>query len=471
MMTYDRLVTGCYGASLVTLPWVGLGTLHLLTGRDWGGGLQLSWVFMALAVLLSLVRNFVFSAQRNSIPFSLLWQNVTLRLSFFILAMILVSGAGIWFAPPPVTVEQAVGRFFKQVVQLLIMLTFTVWVIKWTNCRQRWLWTARMVVLGALIQVGYGIMQLAVYGHHWPWFSQIDAIFTSNPAILSGSQDLYLNNAMQNIPRLRGMVCEPLYLGNYLLLALPLVALTDWPRSVRWLVGILLGGLLFMTWSRGAWLAVVVALMAGGWVWARQRMKGRVFNLRRAFSTKKILVLGMVPLLILVAARFGVWDLPGRRLEQSFSTRDWSNLTRVYSMQAAWRAFLLSPIVGIGWGQFGWHFPVLVNPLGLQSQFTWPVVNNFFLKILCETGLLGFFATASVLGRAVVGFWRESGTEGPASAWRGRRAIVVAVVFVGVWVQLLTFSQYNLPHIWVALGLFIAISRPNEASPPQEIVN
>jgi len=35
-------------------------------------------------------------------------------------------------------------------------------------------------------------------------------------------------------------------------------------------------------------------------------------------------------------------------------------------------------------------FSALVDPTGLQSQFTWPVVNNFPLEILCETGLIGF---------------------------------------------------------------------------------
>ena len=44
-----------YGASLVTLPWVGMGVLKLATGRDWGGGLQLSWVFLALAILCAAV--------------------------------------------------------------------------------------------------------------------------------------------------------------------------------------------------------------------------------------------------------------------------------------------------------------------------------------------------------------------------------------------------------------------------------
>jgi hypothetical protein len=35
--------------------------------------------------------------------------------------------------------------------------------------------------------------------------------------------------------------------------------------------------------------------------------------------------------------------------------------------------------------------------------------------------------------------------------------ILVAAGTIAVWGQLLTFSQYNLPHIWVALGLLVGV--------------
>ena len=35
-------------------------------------------------------------------------------------------------------------------------------------------------------------------------------------------------------------------------------------------------------------------------------------------------------------------------------------------------------------------------------------------------------------------------------------AVLTAVACAGVWLQLLVFSQYNLPHIWVAPGLVLA---------------
>jgi len=135
-------------------------------------------------------------------------------------------------------------------------------------------------------------------------------------------------------------------------------------------------------------------------------------------------------------------------------------------MQAGWRTFLVSPLIGVGWGQFAFHFPVLVDPLGLQSQFAWPVVNNFPLQILCETGLAG--CAVLVAGTGWLG-WKVWQAVSPQTAVgqdlgvEGRlRVVALAAATAGVGSQLMTFSQYNLPHIWVTLGLLAAALRAEE---------
>jgi len=139
--------------------------------------------------------------------------------------------------------------------------------------------------------------------------------------------------------------------------------------------------------------------------------------------------------------------------------QDWSNLTRLYSMQAAWRGFLLSPAWGIGWGQFAFHFPLLVDPMGLQSQFTWPVVNNLPLKVLCETGLLGFMMLVATVLYLTKSIWGAVVSNRIASDEKRMRVVVTAAAVFGIWTQLLTFSQYNLPHIALASGLLLAALR------------
>jgi O-antigen ligase len=474
----NRLSTFFYGAALVTLPWTGVGLLKLATGRDWGGGLQPSWLFLALAVLctgVDLLRSGTWRLDKmvDIPPRQARW---LLLGTVAVFLSVLISAAGIWLAPAGESFDATLGRFVKQVIQLLIMVVFAVWPALWTRGRQRWVWTVKLLLIGGFIQVGYSILQAVGYYQPMAVFAWMDGIFTSNPSILSGSGELYLGDSFKHVPRLRGTVCEPLYLGNYLLFLLPLTLIPVWSARFRRMVAGAFLLILLWTWSRGAWLglagqmvlAIVMAVTLG------RRAGQDLFR----FDTKKFrlavigagVLLAVVPLVGLATGWEGLL-FPYRRLAQTFSGQDWSNLTRLYSMQAAWSAFLLSPVLGIGWGQFGWHFPALVDPMGLQSQFTWPVVNNFPLLILCETGLAGFLVFAAW----VVGLARAVGTRllslrgvqpGAENLLPSAGILVATTVSVaGVWLQLLTFSQYNLPHIWISVGLLVAMLADGDARP------
>ncbi len=437
-------------AALFTLPWIGVGTAAVVTGRDLGAGLQPSWLALALVVILRAraIVEFLAETRRS-------WLVAAGPLAM----AVLISGLGIWVAPSGEADSTTVLRFGKQIVQLGVMLAFVVVpaFYLWRGCPLARL--MRPLAWGAVFQVLYGAVQGVNYFHPLPVMPALAGFFTSNPAILSGSGQLYLSNALQDVPRLRGTACEPLYLGNYLLLALPAVALTKWPRRRQVTVAVALAALLLLTWSRGAWLAA----MAAGAFWGLGSLRNGLPGWRAGSGRRLAWVGAAVVGAVALAGALGrpeVW-LPWQRLIQSFSLVDWSNLTRLYSMQAAWRAFLLSPLIGIGWGQFGFHFVALVDPMGLQAMFTWPVVNNFPLEILCETGGLGGLSLIWLVW-VLAGKVRQrllAGSPGDRAA-----VLLLAAASLGIWVQLLTFSQYNLPHIWVALGLLCGTLGPTTAT-------
>lgn len=426
-------------AALFTLPWVGADLIILLTGRDAGAGLQPSWLLIAGAWLAA-------GRPPRAVRLPVAGRRAVLLAG----AAVVLSGAGLFVAPAPVGLDAALMRYLKQIVQLAIMAMFMAWPIVHLHGDRLWTRSAQWLVAGALVQAAYGALQQASGADPQPLLAALDRIFTSNPSILSGSTMLYVGDRFVDVPRLRGTACEPLYLGNYLLLALPMVALTGWRRRWRLAVFLVLGLLLLLTWSRGAWLGAWAGLAVAAWwgLGVRGPAAGGSWRHWRWPLAGLAAVAGLA--LAAMAAGWEEAGLPLRRLAQSFSEHDWSNLTRLYSLQAAWRAWLLSPVVGIGWGQFGWHFPSLVDPTGLQAMFTWPVVANFPLLVLCETGLAGAAALAWTTGGLVRGVMR---------AHRGLRAIrrqrvgVCAVAAAGIAVQTLTFSQYNLAHAWVALGL------------------
>ena len=441
----ERGVRLLWGLTLLSLPWVGADLILLLTGRDAGVGLQPSWLLMALLWVFA----WRFVAFRNA-PRMVPWVGGAM------LVAVAVSAGGLWAAPADAPPGVAMTRYFKQSAQLAIMASFAVWPILNLRGCDAWRRTARWLVAGALVQVAYGAAQQVAFYHPLPALTALERIFTSNPSILSGSGQLYVGDRFLAVPRLRGTACEPLYLGNYLLLVIPMVFLTGWRR--RWQGAALgaLGLLLLLTWSRGAWLGA-----GAGLVFALALSRGAGAS-RRHSAPRRRAGWGLVAIMLLSGLVMVAWAparLPVQRLLQSFSTHDWSNLTRLYSVQAAWRAFCLSPVCGIGWGQFGWHFAGLVDPAGLQAMFTWPVVANFPMLVLCETGLVGFgalLATGVGAARAVAGRAR-----GAAPA----ELVAATAAVAGIGVQALTFSQYNLAHAWIALGLLgAALLRETETA-------
>lgn len=432
-----QLAWALFLGTLFTLPVIGLGVLRLATGRDWGAGLQPSWLLLAAATLLSLPELFKFLNRNKQRWLKAIWPAA---------AALLLSAAGIWVAQSGEPTSSAFWRYSKQVLQLLVMLFFVLMPVYFLARGYSISKMARVIVAGALAQLVYSFFQAAHFYEPNEFMAYCEFIFTSNPAILAGSEQLYLNDNLLNIPRLRGTACEPLYLGNYLLMVLPIVWLTGWRLRVKAVLAAVVMALLIFTWSRGAWLGGMAQF---GVLIGLSRVAGL-----RLFTPLRIKLLVGLMVLVLVGIADGRTELVllWQRLLQSFSTLDWSNLTRLYSMQAAWRGFLLSPVVGLGWGQFGFHFASLVDPMGLQSMFSWPVVNNFPLAIMCETGLIGLASVGWIchqIWQVVKGRWLS------ALPLVRRKILLLSCGLVGVWVQLLTFSQYNLPHIWASMGLLI----------------
>ncbi len=444
-----------YGGSLLTLPWVGVGLVHFLSGKDLGSGLQPSWAFLAIAILVASLRIAVFansdrkSLWRPKVPLSFL------VIFFGSLLVVLLSGFGLLVAPSLEPLSSAWWRWGRQIIQLLIMLFFLAWPGLWTRGPDRWRFTLDLLFLGVLGQVIYGVFQEFNFYHPQVWFFQLEHFFTSNPSILSGSNKLYLNNVLQEIPRLRGTMCEPLYLGNFLLMAWPFLLVWRRPMPLRLGLGFVSALLLVLTWSRGAWLGALGQLLGLGLFLIYLKMREQQGGNQWSAKSRVLGSVLAIPLFFLLVNYFANGILL-QRLMASFNNQDWSNLTRLYSMKAAWLAFLQSPLVGVGWGQFAFHFPLLVDPMGMQSQFTWPVVNNFPLQILCEAGLVGALFFIGIFIFLIRKSWQHLGgavVQGPP---KHPMVLPAALGVVGVWIQLMTFSQYNLPHIWVGLGLLLA---------------
>ncbi|MBD3221798.1 hypothetical protein GF314_11210 [bacterium] len=441
----DPVTDGLWAATLISLPLVGVGLVRSTLGIDVGAGLQPAYLTLALLWAWRLAG--VVARERRRA----LWEAVKdpgYRRVWIALVAVMgavgISALGLWLAPSPVVRHEAWPRFLRQLIQLAVMVAFTVQAVLWTRGAERWRRTGRWLAVGLATQLIYAPLHALHTAGLADWVAALERVLASNPAILSGSEWLYLGG-YTGVPRLRGSMCEPLYLGSFVLGVVPILLVV----GRRWLAaaGVLL---LVLTWSRGAWLGAAV----GGVAWlVLRRRAGLPGSPGRARVPVLASLAGIVALVVLMAGVDALL-LPLQRLGQVFDGSDWSNLTRVYGAQAAWRAFLLSPLVGVGWGQFAYHFYAVVDLSGLHSQFTWPVVSSVPLLILSETGLLGLGVATTALAAGLRATWRRLRWATDPAARRRLAAAAVAVVAMGV--QMLVFSQYNLPHLWVGLGLWLA---------------
>ncbi len=225
------------------------------------------------------------------------------------------------------------------------------------------------------------------------------------------------------------------------------------------IVAAALGAGILMSWSRGAWIALIAS------------MATVVALLSRRTAA---LALGAVLLLVLATAMLGVNWLPGSVVarisdlvgtstsfdlaQTAITDANFSILERLAHWQAGIQMFADHPWLGIGIGNFGvayaaYALPHWYDPLGHA--------HNIFINILAETGVLG-------LGTFGL-FWLSAGWCVWRHAIRGDgypRALALGIL--GTWVYLSVHSAFDnlfVQHIQLQLALLLAVMMTRTSEP------
>ncbi len=464
-----RLASSSYRVAMVLSPLVGMGIVSLWTGRSLGTGIQPAFLPLVASLFLLVV---VWARDRE----------LRARLSstsedgwavFLAVGWILLTTTWTWQLDSiGLAGEVPWWKAQKQAWMLLFFVAVAVapvWIAAACADRRRWIRNFEAALSwGLVLAVAAALIQLLEF--RWgAAFPRLDDWFSSNPSIASGSEELYLGHQFVGIARARGSFPEPLHLGSFLVAVLPVTACAAYFRSGwerRWrLITVALGmGVLVLTFSRGAYLGMGAAAVGAIVEMVRgelPRPSGKV----TAIGSVAILAAGIWGLsAVMGVAPLRVPTLVVDRLLQSLADHDMSNLTRFYAWEAAWKLFLHHPLAGVGWGSFGFHYYQVAPPGGAGAHFGWPMANSLPLLVVCETGLVG-------TGLAARAMWPALRALGGGSRRRGRsceeRAMctVLALSLCGVLVHALTFSQWNLPHLWILIGFSAAANLP-----PTEVV-
>jgi len=134
-------------------------------------------------------------------------------------------------------------------------------------------------------------------------------------------------------------------------------------------------------------------------------------------------------------------------------TREAGVTPRLATYRSAYHLFRSSPWVGVGLGNFA-----LVTDQGKTDANQYPIVNNIYLEVLAETGILGALALFAIVVISLRTLWRLRSSDSDMIF----PTLALAPVLVGLLVQYNFFSTIYILFVWVVVGL-VAAKEQNEA--------
>jgi O-antigen ligase len=433
----DRLANWLLAATVFLAPWGSVGVIELISGESPGFGVQpamLGLLGLLLVVAIQAVGDRRLRETEILALVALFWMIVATTVAWTV-DVVGLAGDRPW------------TKSVKQLIQWTFFVLAALAVARRLE-RDIPAIIDRALGIGLIVACLVAILAAAVGPGVLP-------VLDTNSSIASGSDELYLGHSFTGISRLRAPMPEPLMFGSYLLAAVPLVGLAacarrGWSRWWRLGAALLGAACLLATWSRGAWLGAAASVALLGVAWMRGRF-GTVSRSRVALGAGVAIAAGVAGLAFVL--QVAPWELPGLlfdRLVQSAAGHDMSNMTRVWAWRAAGEMFVDAPFVGHGWGTYGFLFFDYAPASASSAHFGWPVPNNLALLLLAETGLIGLSLWVAMLWPALVPLVDRS---------RNVVTFVVACAIAGLLLQFATFSQWNLPHVWLLLGAGLGLAR------------
>lgn len=269
--------------------------------------------------------------------------------------------------------------------------------------------------------------------------------FIGIPHELTGLRAHYTKDVL-GFPRVQSTALEPLYFANYLMIPLFITLalfLSKQKLFTRWkllALTVLFGVNIFMTVSRGAYIALAVGLVVLAAFYLK-RLLNPVFGFALAAAGGIAIFVG--------SRLLEVQDVFDKFLEHTVNIFSGASFVeRADTFIISIEKWLQHPWFGYGIGSFG--------PLASHHPFNrpnggWAIVNNEYLELLVETGLIGLIAFLSFVVILLWNGWvkgRKMDAPFTQAVTYGLIAALIATL-----VQYNTFSILYIMHIWIMIGV------------------
>lgn len=243
---------------------------------------------------------------------------------------------------------------------------------------------------------------------------------------------------------LYGNVAQPNHYANYIALGIYSLGLLYQLRKLNWLYSVLLVlPLLFvmtLSGSRTTWLYVIAAFVISVWMSYKNRALRPLLYYSGAIIIGYLAMHGLVQLPLLAGQ-----DVDTNSLRMS----DTSSHIRLYLWQEALRIFMQSPLLGAGFGQYGFrHFELqpLLQPASITGLYN--NAHNVVLQLAAETGLAGVLTLFGSIGALLYGMRNAA-----CSAARWWCYALIAVISIHSLLEYPLWYAYFLAIIAFLLGV------------------
>lgn len=402
----------------------------------------------------------------------------TTHLILFLLAAAIATVIGILLSPISIRGIEYLGRGIRAWVSFGIGLSFFAAAVLAARSESGLKYMLKWLYAGLILSFIWGMVQVLAYNTPWVELSLISKIrkLYTFPAVIYN--------------RIYGFAFEPSWFADQItILYLPWVLasiLTGYHLGVKkwvsWLLMLACGILLLFSFSRHGILGAVVAspiviLVTGriqvkkAWTWFWQVIRSRQAGIKSWLLRITLIV---VILLIVVGAGYflsssdyfsTLWQVS---LDEGLVQYVIKNNAgpRLAYLIAGLGVYEISPITGVGLGGAGLYMfdnfpdwslsglPEIDRLLSPDSNLI-PNIKNLYVRLLAETGLVGFWLFIAFYSSILGSIWK---------LLRGKnvfpRFVGTAGLFIWITIALRNFTQDSLtfPVMWVSLGLVVGFA-------------
>jgi len=331
-------------------------------------------------------------------------------------------------------------RALEVLIFILFTMALAVLTVNMVNSKEALRKTIVVLFASALVAAAFGLFQFG---------GDIIGLPSSITLLKEG-----YTKAIFGFPRIQAFSMEPLYFANYLLIPICIGIALIFNKAEpfkRWFfISIVLLLLInfILTVSRGGYLGLVGSLAVLG-----------ILMFRKIFTWRNVLIgifaIGIVGYGVAFALSKGDYQATNEFIGHVMVT-DFKNSEsvqgRLLTYRRAYNAYKWYPVFGIGIGNYG---PFAKFYPSETPQKGWDIVNNQYIELLAETGLVGAVA---------FGFLILVLTMRTFIALKYARDLLLRSVLIGAFAALVgILIQYNfmstlyIIHIWILIGLLIAV--------------